>query len=428
MNKNNWMNLDITYLFVINGHICEVIIPKKDNIYVLKKDYCSDYEGWYNGINYFENVYNTKIWNQFDYLCLMNASTTGPFMDEDINNHWLIPFYNKMILNKAIAISPYINKFPPNILSCHFTLLYIDENIINLLVNTKIKIGDYNNTIIGVKKDKTDAVLTGEQGLSVILINNGYKIDNLYFDDLNIQYKDICKDREEFYHVNNNLLKNTIFIKNIWRIENKEYASLPVLYEYCNNYIFEKLNMKNIFKEVEINNNNHGINIYFSDSNWNSKREYYELYGYAEESIIFPIKNNNNNFCVIYAHYDINNIIADYVISSIKSLICIGYDIIFYTASDKINNIDLETLPFKVNFVKNIGIGTDYIMWLHGLNFILGEKLNYEWIMLLNDSILLPINGIINMKNTINNMRNTSDFLGHWDSYEISYDIIYTRI
>jgi hypothetical protein len=36
LNKNNWLNLDITYLFVINGHQCEIIIPNEKHIHILK--------------------------------------------------------------------------------------------------------------------------------------------------------------------------------------------------------------------------------------------------------------------------------------------------------------------------------------------------------------------------------------------------------
>ena len=102
LNQENWLNLNITYLFVINNHQCEVVIPKRDDIHVLKEHNCHDYEGWYNGIKYFENLYKANIWDQFDYLCLMNAGTNGPFMDKDPNNHWLLPFYNKMILHLII--------------------------------------------------------------------------------------------------------------------------------------------------------------------------------------------------------------------------------------------------------------------------------------------------------------------------------------
>ena len=406
MNKKNWLNLNITYLFVINNKQCEVTLPSEDNIHILKEDNCSDYEGWYNGIKYFENLYNKKLWEQFDYLCLINCSSNGPFFEENINSHWLIPFYNSMIQNNAVACSPYINNISNNLhLSCHFTLLKIDTNIINLLTERKV----YNtnsstyNTVLGPKEDKYDAIFTGEYGLSTILLSNNYKICCLYYDNINnIPILNITtnENREEFYHINNDQLKSTIFIKNVWRT-GSSYASKPVLYDYCKDFINNKLKITNIFP----------------DENYNTE------HSKAEEHVIFPPINKNNS-CVIYAHYDVDNIIADYVISSIKSLIHVGYDIIFYTASTSINNIDI--LPFTINFYNNTGVGTDWRIWLDGLKNI--KNNNYEWIFLINDSLLFPINGNDNFKNTINTMREDSDFWGHWDSDEISWHIVGTPI
>ena len=38
--NDKWMNLNIESLFVINGHQCEVVFPKKPNIHVLKEYNC----------------------------------------------------------------------------------------------------------------------------------------------------------------------------------------------------------------------------------------------------------------------------------------------------------------------------------------------------------------------------------------------------
>jgi hypothetical protein len=447
LNKNNWLNLNITCLFVINGHQCEVVIPTESNIHVLKEDNCSDYEGWYNGIKYFEKLNNCEIWQQFDYLCLINASSCGPFIDEDINNHWLIPFYEKMVKDNAMICTPcinYLNKDdaggPGNRVVPIFSLIKINNNIINLLINTKIiNISEnsnntnyplYNNTIIGKKYDKIDAVLTGEYALSRIFLLNNYNITCLYYENLN----EINSDKRiDFYNENNEKLKKTIFIKNNWRWENN-YASLPVLYDYCINYINNKLKINNFYKQLDYKKDyskllvsNDGINYNDSSKNWNSKEEYYNIYGYSEENIIFPIYTKNNN-CVLYAHYDSDNIIKDYVILSINALIILGYDIIFYTASSSINNIDITTLPFTINFYKNEFVGTDWKIWLHSLQNIKNTQKEYEWILLINDSLLFPINGINNFKNTIQTMRNRSDFWGHWDSNEVSWHIIGTPI
>jgi hypothetical protein len=118
--------------------------------------------------------------------------------------------------------------------------------------------------------------------------------------------------------------------------------------------------------------------------------------------------------------------IKDYVIQVIKTFIFLGYNILFYTASSKIKNVD--QLPFKINFVKNEYTGTDWKIWLHGCQSLLANNVNIEYIFLLNDSIILPINGISHFNNTIQKMRNTCDFWGHWDSNEIEWHIIGTPI
>ena len=60
LNEKLWAKLNISTLFVVNGHQCEVQIPTKPNVYLLKEDNCSDWEGWYNGIKYFEKTHTQK--------------------------------------------------------------------------------------------------------------------------------------------------------------------------------------------------------------------------------------------------------------------------------------------------------------------------------------------------------------------------------
>lgn len=105
------MDMDITYLFVINGYQCEVTIPSYSNVFVMKNENSSDWEGWKLGIDYFENHYKKPISECFDYLCLINAGAIGPIMENDVNTHWLLPFYNKMVKDNAIACSPCLSFF-----------------------------------------------------------------------------------------------------------------------------------------------------------------------------------------------------------------------------------------------------------------------------------------------------------------------------
>ena len=161
-----------------------------------------------------------------------------------------------------------------------------------------------------------------------------------------------------------------------------------------------------------------------SSTYWDSKEDFYNKFYYAEEPLIFPKISNNNKNCVIYAHYDSDNIIKDYVNISLKILILLNYDILFYTSSDNLI-IDKNTYPFNINYINNIGSGTDWLIWLDGLK----KSSKYDNILLVNDSLLLGINGIENMRRSINNLRNKNvDIWGHWSSHEINYHYVGTPI
>jgi hypothetical protein len=469
LNDKLWAKLNITTLFVVNGHQCEVQIPTKPNVYLLKEDNCSDWEGWYNGIKYFENT-NTqgkKIWEQFDYLCLINAGAIGPIYEPkpDGQDHWLIPFYNKMVKDCAVVCSPCMSFLPntnpsgpgPKVVPI-FSLIRCTEKIMNLLTNVQISctdelsidthykqrslelFGTEQNTVLGPKRDKQDAVLTGEYGLSRILLKNGYRLTSLLYN-----YNFNCHnpanwaingntEPDRYMSFNGkNVPLYTIFIKNIWRWD-ISYVCLPVLYNESKDFVYSKLNIKPIFQDIpniiynydllNVNIDGKGLG---TGPDWNSKQDFYNKYGVAEEIILFNKPTVNFNGCLIYAHYDADNIVKDYVIQTIKTFRYFGYDILFFTASQSLKNVDV--LPCNIVYVKNDGAGTDWKIWLKGCNYLKQQNNNnYSHIFLLNDSILLPINGVVNFGKTIIKMRTTSDFWGHWESNEVEWHIVGTPI
>jgi hypothetical protein len=451
LDENLWSNLNMRTLFVINGHRCEVLIPNKPNVHVLKEDNCSDWEGWYNGIKYFEHVENKKIWEIFDYLCLINASAIGPIYESNINHdnqnndndHWLIPFYKKMVKDDAVICTPCMSFLSsthasgsgPKVIPI-MSLIKCDKSIIHILTNIKNKVENYTNTVFGKKNDKMDAVYTGEYGLSLALINAGYKITSLLYNfdchnPINWKVNNLTEPDRYLSFNGQNVPLSTIFIKNIWRWNNG-YVCLPVLYDECIAFMCKKLCMKDIFNDYKHNTNyNYSViklepGLHGMLQDWNSNEEYYNKYGIAEERIMFHSFKKDSDSFLIYAHYDSENMIKDYVIQTIKTFIYLGYSILFYTSSSKIENID--QVPFKINFVRNEYAGTDWKIWLYGCKSLIESNINVSYVFLLNDSIILPINGIQRFKNTIQKMRNTSDFWGHWDSNEIEWHIIGTPI
>jgi hypothetical protein len=187
--------------------------------------------------------------------------------------------------------------------------------------------------------------------------------------------------------------------------------------------------MKPIFNGIDRNYNYEVIPINSIDKifgYWNSKKEYYGKFGYAEENIVFNKPFATFNGCLIYAHYDSNNIVRDYVIQIIQTFRYLGYDVLFFTACEKLINISF--LPCKVFYTSNNGAGTDWKIWFLGCEYLIKNNIKYNYVFLLNDSIILPVNGIDNFKKTIIDMRQRSDFWGHWESNEIEWHIIGTPI
>jgi len=450
LDNTYWLKLNIETLFVINGHYTELIIPTKPEINILQHVKCSDWEGYYDGIKFYENKYCKPIWMIFDYLCLINASAFGPIYEENVNDHWLMPFYNRMVKYDAALCCPCMSFLPKTNLSGEgprvvpiFSLIRCSKHIVNLLTDKTITLHDKTsinankinkiNNVLGKKIDKEDAACSGEYGISRMLLENGYNITSLLYDfDCNDTKNwgvngNIEPDRFNSFN-GQNVPLNTIFIKNVWRWQGS-YVSMPVLYHECKNYFYNKLNMEPIFNNMSVNNNYELLPINSTDIKkgyWSSKKEYYDKFGYAEENIVFVKPSVNFNGCLIYAHYDANNILRDYVIQTIQTFRYLGYSILFFTACKNLKNI--SSLPCNVFFTSNNGCGTDWKIWFLGCEYLIQNNIKYDYIFLLNDSIILPINGIENFKKSIIDMRETSDFWGHWESNEIEWHIIGTPI
>ena len=88
-----------------------------------------------------------------------------------------------------------------------------------------------------------DAVLTGEYGLSLALINRGYRVTSLLYDfdchDPNNWGINNFTEPDRYMSFNGRHVPlSTIFIKNVWRWNNG-YESLQVLYDQCIDFMFK---------------------------------------------------------------------------------------------------------------------------------------------------------------------------------------------
>lgn len=408
LDQSRWRNMDITTLIMINGCQCELLIPEMKNVHVLPNENERDTSSYKRGIQYFEKKYNKPFYDIFNSLLIMNSDIFGPVYEEGPQRHWLDPYFNKLQKAKAVICSPCINFVKDNDVGgprcqSYCSLIKIDKTIYNLLLNT---------------------ILQGEYRLTRILLENGYNISCLIYENINYNDPNVWShysDRiDKIPDMTLSNFKSQIFVKNYWRINSELRDSLPCYYNESIQTAFSKTNMKNIYDDYpEIDYDYNLLDIREKgcvdpNTNWVSKSDFYNKFGYAEEPILWPKQKSNNIACVIYCHYDKENIIKDYVVHALKTLIILKYDIFFCTTCTEIKN---TTLPFKIHFFKNVGSGTDFIM----ANTIFNDEdlSKYKWINLLNDSILLPIHGIENMKKTIQTMRQGNDFWGLYESNEI---------
>lgn len=440
LDKSRWRDMDITTLIMINGHQCELLIPQMENVDILYNDNEYDVISHKKGIQYFENKYNTPFYNSFTHLCIMNCGVIGPIYEEGLDRHWLDPFLNKLT-NNTVLCSPCINFLKKEDMGgpgprgqSYCSLIKINNYVYELLLNTQISNlapGTTNHSIqleydyvLGDKNSMANTILIGEYGLTRILLDNGYDISCLIYDDIDYNNQTIWDNYSDRIDRMPNMtiqhLNKQLFVKNYWRVNEELRDSLPCFYNESITYVYNKFNYNNIFDEVKsiehnynlININSRGHVHNGQNIQWNNKKEFYHLFGYAEEHILWPQQQPNNTACVIYCHYDKDNIVKDYVVQALKTLIVLEYDIFFCTTSSEIKNIDL---PFEIHYFDNNGLRDMYV-WHTTMNTL--NLIKYDWILLLNDSMLLPIHGIENMKTTILNMRETNDFWGLYESNE----------
>ena len=246
---------------------------------------------------------------------------------------------------------------------------------------------------------------------------------------LNIKYKNCLvinnKIKKIYYFIPSN--KNH-YIKIFNEIENSN-----IIISCKNNYLIndqeinKKVKLKILEKQkislLKLDNNTklNKIKLYYDNKiNDNIILENYNL---TKINNFSKIKNSIAIFC----HYDEQNIISDLVINNIYNLSLLGYNVIFITTSSKILNEEKIKNKYNIDIIyeTNHGSGSEFIIWKKYLkeNIKIIKK-KYDWILLINDSIAFPVNGIKSMYESINNIRCNCDFWGHWNSYEIQEHLI----
>ena len=98
-----------------------------------------------------------------------------------------------------------------------------------------------------------------------------------------------------------------------------------------------------------ININNNGL-IFYNNKKWNSKKEFYNLFGDSEEFIIYPITEKIKK--INYIHY--NTQVLKHTIEGIKALLSLNYDILIYTnVKNKFKNLKVPCSLFDLDNFNN---------------------------------------------------------------------------
>lgn len=132
-------------------------------------------------------------------------------------------------------------------------------------------------------------------------------------------------------------------------------------------------------------------------------------------------KNLGSKVC-LFAHYDNNEQIKDYVLFYLSKIKEIGFDIIFISTapiSDKVSYKKLNQLCNVVIHRDNIGY--DFGSWAEGIKYLKNKNILLEKLLVANDSVYGPLYSLENIINSFE--KSSADFYGLTDSYEFEYHI-----
>ena len=407
------------YLFYINNKITEINFPIRNNVEIIYNENCFDFDAYGQGIKYLQKKFN-NFFNIFSHVLLINSSVTGPFINpqgNDKNYCWLQKLNDRLQKTSSLVctsvVSNMTNNNKINSVKIPGYLIYFKNSL--YLINC------LHDVLFRKKRDKIDCINNGEFGFTDVLIRHNIKFTSLSHDLLNYKNVPFRYDRHVIHNLN-----DIVFIKVNWRstlYPNRD--SLPVraneVFQMINNYSNFKINNYSINYNL-LNCSIAGKHDWDPRYSWNTKKKFYELYGFAEEFISYPNKDNINSVA-LYSHYSNKNIINNYCIESIRTLIQLGFDIILLTNCQQFNNV--KSLSCKKIIIQTAT--NDFFMIKNYLsNPVNVQNIinNYEHVLFVNDSIAFPICEFKSVQKTFIEQRGKSDFWGLWTSPEQKKHII----
>ena len=125
----------------------------------------------------------------------------------------------------------------------------------------------------------------------------------------------------------------------------------------------------------------------------------------------------------LFAHYDRDNRVDDYVIYYLKSLRESGAEILFISSAEGMGEEELERVaPYCREMIVRRNIGYDFGSWKCGLDLCRGELENYGTLLLCNDSVYAPLFGWEKLFEAMEG-REECDFWGITDNYHKSWHL-----
>lgn len=127
---------------------------------------------------------------------------------------------------------------------------------------------------------------------------------------------------------------------------------------------------------------------------------------------------NTRRIC-IFAHYDKDNIIDNYVIYYIRKLKEANIDTIFVTVSNVSDTTGIE--PYTVGIIKRNNVGYDFMSWQVGLASV-NDIQQYDELIFCNDSCYGPLYPLESIFNKFTDDKDT-DFWGITDNVQLGYHL-----
>jgi hypothetical protein len=192
---------NIDYVFIINGYTCNVSIPERSNITVIKRQNTGwDYYAYRVGIDH-------VISKDYDYYFFVNGGVFGPVLpsyNQDMD--WTKVFTSK-INDKVKVVGTSIICLEHNFRERPGEIFPAVEGFFFVMDKIALKILLKDSQVFDFHHSKDDAVIHGEHVLSRTLFKYGYTIDCLlrkyqgidWTDTENLVNKGIAISRPNFY-------------------------------------------------------------------------------------------------------------------------------------------------------------------------------------------------------------------------------------